>query len=396
MDFTLSDDQQAIADLAGRIFADQATVDRVKEVEGGTERFDRTLWSKLAQANLLGIALPEEAGGSGYGLVELCLVLEQQGRRVAPVPLLPTLVMGALAVAEFGTPAQRTRWLPGVVAGEVVLSAALAEVGAGGTLGLDVTATPREGAWRLNGEATSVPAAHLAARVLVPARLPDGGTAVFLVDPAGPGVTRELAATTDRSIHAHLSLSDAPTRPDDVLGGADEGGRVVEWILDRALIGLCAIQVGVAEEALRMAADYTSGRQQFGRPLATFQGVALKAADAYIDTEAMRATMWQAAWRLSEGLEAGDSVAVAKWWAADGGHRVVHTTQHLHGGLGADVDYPIHRYFLWGKQIEVTLGGASQQLARLGREIAATRLPAGPGGGPVGPARRPVGAEVEG
>ena len=370
MDFTLSEDQQAISDLAARIFADQATPERVKEVEGGTDRIDRALWSKLADANLLGIALPEDVGGSGYGIVELCLLLEQQGRRVAPVPLLPTVAMGALPIAELGTPEQRARWLPGVVEGETVLTAALTEVGSG-TLAPGVTAARDGAGWRLDGTAVSVPAAHLAARVLVPAALPDGGKGVFLVDPAGAGVARRAARTTDRGIAAHLTFSGTPVPPEDVLGSTDGDRDAVGWILDRAVVSRCASQVGVAEEALRMAAEYTSGRHQFGRPLATFQGAALKAADAYIDTEAMRATMWQAAWRLSQGMDASDAVAVAKWWAADAGHRVVHTTQHLHGGLGADVDYPIHRYFLWGKQIEVMLGGASQQLARLGRDIAA-------------------------
>jgi acyl-CoA dehydrogenase len=370
MDFNLSEEQQAIAELAARIFADQATPERVKEVEGGTERIDHALWSKLAEANLLGIALPEDVGGSGYGIVELCLVLEQQGRRVAPVPLLPTLAMAALPIAELGTAEQRARWLPGVVDGDTILTAALAELGSG-TLGPGVTATPDGTAWRLHGAAKSVPAAHLAARVLVPARLPGGGLGVFLVDPAAAGVARQTTQTTDRGVAAHLTFTGAPVLAEDVLGRPDGGDDAVGWILDRATVGLCALQVGVAEEALRIAAEYTSGRHQFGRPLATFQGAALKAADAYIDTEAMRATLWQAAWQLSEGIDATDAVAVAKWWAADAGHRVVHTTQHLHGGLGADVDYPIHRYFLWGKQIEVTLGGASQQLARLGREIAA-------------------------
>jgi alkylation response protein AidB-like acyl-CoA dehydrogenase len=278
-----------------------------------------------------------------------------------------------MAIAELGTTEQRTRWLPGVVAGDVVLSPALAEVGSG-TLASGVRATPDAAGsttWRLDGTAVSVPAAHLAARVVVPARLPGGNLGVFLVDPVGPGVSRELARTTDREIVGHLGFAGAPVEAQDMVGSVDGSDRAVDWILERAMVGLCALQVGVAEQALRMAADYTSGRHQFGRPLSTFQGAALRAADAYIDTEAMRVTMLQAAWRLSEGLDATDAVAVAKWWAADGGHRVVHATQHLHGGLGADVDYPIHRYFLWGKQIEVTLGGASQQLARLGREIAA-------------------------
>src|SRR5262249_18725061 len=154
------------------------------------------------------------------------------------------------------------------------------------------------------------------------------------------------------------------------LGSSDQAA---PWLIDRAVVGLCALQVGVAEAALALAASYTSTRHQFGKPLSTFQGVAHKAADAFIDIAAMRATLWQAAWRLSEGPDAARDVLVAKWWPAEGGQHVVHLTQHLHGGIGADIDYPVHRYFLWGKQIETTLGGSSQQLARLGRELAEAR-----------------------
>jgi acyl-CoA dehydrogenase len=365
MDFTFSEEQDAVRDLATQVFEGHATPERVREVERSEQRVDRELWRALADAGLLAIAVPEEHGGSGLGLAELCLLLEQQGRRVAPVPLWPTLVLGTLAIAEFGSPEQQQAWLPGVATGEVVLTAALAEYGANDPLRPRVTATPDGETWRIDGEKPSVPAAHVADRVLVPASTGDGELGVFLVDPSGPGVERTVAATTDRSKVAHLAFSSAPA---EQLGA--DGRRVTAWLLDRALVGLCATQVGVAEGALRMAADYTSERQQFGRPLSTFQGVALKAADAYIDTEAMRVTLWQAAWRLTAGLDATREVMVAKWWASEGGQRVVHITQHLHGGMGADVDYPVHRYFLWGKQIEDTLGGASAQLARLGRALA--------------------------
>src|SRR5205085_11628416 len=149
------------------------------------------------------------------------------------------------------------------------------------------------------------------------------------------------------------------------------GAAVTQRIADLGRVGLAATQFGVAEEALRLAAEYTSGRLQFGKPLSTFQGVSLRAADAFIDVSAMDVTLWQAAWRLDEGLDASQEITIAKWWAAEGGERVVHATQHLHGGMGADVDYPVHRYFLWGKQIADTLSGASSQLARLGAELAA-------------------------
>ena len=362
MDFSLSEEQEAVRDLAAQVFDGQATVERVKQVEHGDERVDRDLWRALADAGLLALAVPAEHGGSGLGLIELCLVLEQQGRHVAPVPLWPTLVLGALPLAEFGTPEQQAQWLPGVANGDVVLTAALAEPGANDPFHPSVSATQDGDGWRLDGVKPSVPAAHVADGVLVPATV-DGSVGVFLVDPAGPGVERTVAETTDRTKSAHLTLTGAP-------GERLGDDRVLPWLVDRALVGLCALQVGVAEGALRMAADYTSQRHQFGRPLSTFQGVALKAADAYIDTEAMRVTLWQAAWRLTAGVDASREVMVAKWWAAEGGQRVVHITQHLHGGMGADIDYPIHRYFLWGKQIEVTLGGATAQLARLGRALA--------------------------
>jgi 3-oxocholest-4-en-26-oyl-CoA dehydrogenase beta subunit len=365
VDFTFSEEQEAVRDLAAQIFDGHATAERVKEIERSEERVDQELWRALADAGLLAIAVPEEHGGSGLGLIELCLLLGQQGRRVAPVPLWPTLVLGALPIAELGTSEQQRAWLPGVVRGDVLLTAALSEAGANDPLRPRTTATRDGAGWRLDGSKPSVPGGHIADRVLVPASTGDRELGVFLVDPAGPGVERTVAVTTDRSKVAHLTFAGAPA---EQLG--EDGRRATAWMLDRALVGLCAMQVGVAEGALRMAAEYTSERQQFGRPLSTFQGVALKAADAYIDTEAMRVTLWQAAWRLTAGLDASQEVMVAKWWAAEGGQRVVHITQHLHGGMGADIDYPVHRYFLWGKQIEDTLGGASAQLARLGRALA--------------------------
>ncbi|MBA2607321.1 MAG: acyl-CoA/acyl-ACP dehydrogenase [Actinobacteria bacterium] len=364
MDFDFSDEQVAVRDLAAQIFTGHATVDRIKQIEAGNERIDRDLWAALATANLLGIALPEEDGGSGLGLMSLCLVLQEQGRRLAPVPLLPTIALGALPIAEFGTVEQRSTWLPRVISGEAILTAALDEADS-----ID-PAAPRviaSAGGRLSGSKVVVPAGHIADRVLVPASTPDGVT-VFVVDPSADGVTIDVVDTTDHQRAAHITFVNAPTEA--TLGRAGDGAAVVRWILDRGLVGLAAIQLGVADEAIRLAAEYTSGRLQFGKPLSTFQGVSLRAADAYIDASAMNVTLWQAAWRIDEGLDASREVAIAKWWAADGGERVVHATQHLHGGMGADVDYPVHRYFLWGKQIADSLGGASKQLARIGADIA--------------------------
>ena len=195
-----------------------------------------------------------------------------------------------------------------------------------------------------------------------------------LVDPQAAGVSLERTVTTNREIHPHLVLAGVTVAPADVLVGPDLGRSALDFVLVAATIGLCALQTGVCEAALTRTAAYLNTRQQFGRPLSTFQGTMLKAADAAIDIEAMRVTWQNAAWRFDTGRDAADAARVAKWQASERGQRTVHTTQHLHGGMGADISYPIHRYFLWGKQIELMLGGPSVQLARLGAEIAEQAL----------------------
>lgn len=372
MDFSFSEEQEAVAEAAKAIFDGRATVERVREVEATDDRIDHELWTELAKANLLGIAVPEAHGGSGLGIVELALVLQAQGRTVAPVPLWATTCLGALPLARFGTDEQQAAWLPGVVSGDVVLTAALEQLGAAAPTTVEgVAATPDGDGWTLTGRRLAIPAGHVATRILVPATTPDGGVVVALVDPEGPGVTREVAKTTDRSVRAHLTLDAAPVAAGDVLGDASTGAEVVRFTVQHGQVGLAAQQLGLGEAALEQTAEYVSSRQQFGRPLSTNQGVAMRAGDAYIELAAMRTTLWQAAWRLSEGRPADQEVLVAKWWAAEGGHKVVHTTQHLHGGMGADIDYPIHRYFLWAMENGATLGSGSRQLVALGQAIAA-------------------------
>jgi hypothetical protein len=367
MDFAFTQEQEALRELARSILEDHVTHDRLKALEADGQWLDRGTWNELAKASLLGVALPEKHGGSGLGLVELCLVLEQIGRTVAPVPVLASLALGALPVEKFGSAAQQRRLLPGVVSGEVILTAALTESGNDDPTN-PITVARRDGAmWRLDGEKTCVPAADVATGVLVPART-DGGVGLFLVDPQSSGVTVARQILTNREPHAQLTLNGVAAEP---IGDPATSGEVVRWLWERALAAYCAVQVGVCDRALRMTAEYTIGRHQFDKPIASFQAVHQRAADAYIDLEAMRLSTWEAVYRLSEGLPATDAVVIAKFWAAEGGQHVAVASQHLHGGIGVDVDYPLHRYFMWAKHIELMLGGAAPQLARLGKVLAA-------------------------
>jgi alkylation response protein AidB-like acyl-CoA dehydrogenase len=370
VDFAYSEEQSALRELARKILEEQATPERIREIERGDERLDLALWRELAKANLLGAALPERFGGSGYGFFELCLLLEEVGRVVAPIPAWPTLVLGALPLAEFGTEEQRRRWLPGVAGGEILLSAALCEPENDDALRPATRVVADAGGHRLTGTKHCVPGAHAAARVLVPARTQAGALQLFLVDPRGPGVALETQPATSRELQARLTLDGARVPEAERLGSLDDASAALEWTLARATTALCAIQLGVADRVLRMTARYTSERQQFERPIGSFQAVHQRAADAFIDVEAMRLVLWQAAFRLARGEPAAAEVAVAKFWAAEAGHRVTYAAQHLHGGIGVDVDYPVHRYYLWARQIELTLGSASPQLETLGRLLA--------------------------
>lgn len=374
MDFALTEEQTAIRDLAAQILGEQLPPEVLRELEqDDPDWFARDVWAELAKADLLGLCLPEAHGGGGYGLFELALILEQVGRAVAPLPVYATLALGALPVAQFGTEAQQADLLPQVIDGSLILTAALSEGAAGLPPAQPTTTATADGdGWRISGTKALVPAAHLAGRVLVPAATGDGTSTVFLVDPAAAGVAHQRNTSANGEPLTTLTFTDVAVGAADVLGEVDGGAAVVDWIVDRAVASLCAIQAGVCETALRLTAAYTSERKQFDTPIATFQAVAHRSADAYIDTEAVRLTAYQAAWRLSAGMPADEELAIAKFWAAEGAQRVVHAAQHLHGGIGVDLDYPVHRAFRWAKHNELSLGGGTTHLRRLGALIAAS------------------------
>ncbi len=372
MDFSFSEEQEAVRELAGRIFTDLATHERLRAIESEPDGdyFDGKLWSELAGAGLLGIALPEEVGGAGLGFVETGLIVEAAGRTSAYVPVVETLAAAAPAIARFGTESQRRRWLPGVIGGDTVVTTALAELGGVPTVPSVLAERDGDG-WTLSGTKACVPSGLIADAVLVPARVEPDAVAVFLVETPAAGVDRRRQVTNTGQPEAALTLNGTSVGPEALLGSVEDGRAIIEWLVQRTTAALALAQAGAAAAALALTAEYTKTREQFGKPIATFQAVGQRAADAYVDTEAIGLTAWQAAWRIAEGLPADKEVAVAKFWAADGGQRVVHAAVHLHGGVGVDRDYPLHRFFLMTKHIELTLGGATEHLLQLGATLAA-------------------------
>jgi acyl-CoA dehydrogenase len=359
MDFSLSEAQTELAGLSRKVLAERDTPERQ--------------WADLASAGVLAAGLPEALGGAGLGLLEQCSVLAEIGRAASPAPYLSSLVLGAGALASFGTAEQWRRWGAGAGDGSVVLTAALSEEDGADPSSPSARAERVGARWRLSGVKTVVPSAARAGLMLVPASTADGA-AVFLVEPADDGVSVQPQSLTDGADAGRVVLDGVGLADDRVLGGPGRGAEITDWLVSRATVGVCAMQAGVLERALELTAGYARSREQFGRPIGSFQAVAQRLADAYIDVEAVRLTMWQAAWLLAAGQpgdpEVDAAVASAKFWAADAGHRVAHTAVHVHGGMGIDTSYPVHRYFVAAKRAEFTLGGATAQLLRLGDILA--------------------------
>lgn len=369
MDFTLTEAQNDLAGLTRGIVTELVTNDRLRELDAAQDRTDLALWSALATSGVLSAALPESVGGDGFGVLEQCSILVELGRAVAPVPYLTSIVSSAGAIAEFGNDAQRTDWAAPAARGEKFLTAALSEEWNDNPAAPYTRAKRTADGWELTGTKIVVDSAPIADLFLVPANT-DDGVVVFLVLPGDRGVRVTRQSIVDFGSAGQIDFDSVQLSDDRVLGSVAQGSDIADWIVERTRLGSSAYQYGVLDQALKLTAEYARERVQFGRPIGSFQAVAQRLADGYIDVKGVRLTLWAAAWQLSEGLPSSEAVQTAKFWAADAGHRVAHTAVHVHGGVGLDEDHPVHRYFLAAKRHEFLLGNTTDLLRALGKELA--------------------------
>lgn len=344
MDFSLTPDQEELRALTRRILSDVCTPAHLKEVSDTDNGTDLALWSTLADAGLVGIALPESVGGGGMGLIESAIVLEELGRAAAPVPGFAVMGLAAPSLAQFPD------LLKGVASGEVIVTAAIHEP-VGDAFSPSTTVTNG----KLTGTKVCVPHGTMATRFVVTAT--DG---VYAVEANDPGVKITRQDTTTGVPDALVEFNQASAM---CLGNTT----ALQDLLQRGIAAATVMTSGACQAALLLMGEYTKSRRQFDKVIASFQAVSQRAGDAYIDTEGVRLTAWQAVWRMSEGLPAEAALLSAKFWAAEGGWRIMHGAHHVHGGVGVDRDYPLHRYFLLHKQLELQLGSTHPSLARLGQ-----------------------------
>ena len=361
MDFTRTEAAQDLSGLVGTIVDSVCTPDHQRTLDGLDQRFDRPLWRKLIDADILSAAAPESVGGGGYGVLEQTAILTALGRQLAAVPYLESVVLAAEALARFGSDGLRQNWaVPAVTADKVLTVALDGEFGQG-----PVQAASSGDGFRLTGTRTQVPFGPVADAFLVPAET-DSGTGVFLV--AADEVTVTPLHPPGQISSAEIELAGVQVDAGRMVGDAD----TLAWLTTHRALGLTAYQLGVLQRALELTAEYARTREQFDRPIGSFQAVSQRLADGYIDLQGLRLTCQQASWRVSEDLPADVEVATAAFWAAEAGHRIAHTAVHVHGGVGIDTDHPVHRYFIAAKQNEFALGGATGALRAIGRDLADT------------------------
>ncbi|TDD90497.1 acyl-CoA dehydrogenase family protein [Actinomadura rubrisoli] len=365
MDFNLDETQRELKGLAAGLLAREAARERLEAFEGGGAAYDGATWKALARSGLLGAVLPEEAGGAGLGPVELAVILREAGAHVAPVPLHASLALAAVPIGRHGTAGQRALLGP-LTEGETVLTGAYREVGPAGEIA--ATARPDGDGHILDGVKTFVPYAREASAILVPARVEGAGTGVFLVEPGAVAITPQPSATTEPL--SRIALDGVRVGPDALLGGAADGA-AWDTLRRSAVAGAVALSSGVIEGALELTTEYVKTREQFGRALAQFQAVTMQIGDVYIAKRALDVAVWAGVWRLAEGADDVDEVlTIAAYNACGPVVEALYTCQHLHGGIGLDVTYPLHRYFAWAKHCGHLLGGAEDRLDALGALVA--------------------------
>jgi alkylation response protein AidB-like acyl-CoA dehydrogenase len=374
MDFSLTEEQEMLRTMARDFLATECPKDMVKEMVKDEKGYPPELWKKMADLGWMGLIIPEEYGGTGYGFLDLTVLLEETGRGCLCGPLFSTIV-GSIALMEAANDDQKKELLPQVANGEVIVTLALTEPSARYEPdAVSVKAAPSGDEYVIEGTKLFISDAHVANHMIVVARTteasdPAEGITLFLVDAKSPGisVTSLVTIVGDKQCEVIFDKVKVPAK--NILGEKDKGWPIIESVLQKATVGLCAQMVGGAQQVLEMSVDYAKERVQFGRPIGSFQAIQHHCANMAVDVEGCRFITYQAAWKLNEGLPAVKEVAMAKAWCSDAFRRVASLGHQIHGGIGFIEDHDMPLYFKRAKAWELLLGDARDHQEVVAQEI---------------------------
>jgi alkylation response protein AidB-like acyl-CoA dehydrogenase len=356
MDFELSEDQRAIAQMADGLFVDHCHDDYMRQWDTSGEPMMAPLWKLCVETGLQALAIPEEHGGSGLGMTELMLVLQAQGKALAQVPLWRHQ-LAAATLARYDA-SDSSGWIAKAASGEALLS--LSINGLSSALGIELQARSCADGWSIHGRVAALSLGDQAGAALVLVQV-EGQPRLLLLDLSASEVQRVSAVLTHGEAAADLHIQGLVVNDEALLPA-----EAVAWLELRSVAALAALQLGVSEGQISRTVAYVSERRQFERSIGSFQAVQMSMADTHIAVEALRTMLWQLAYRIDAGLPAPSEALATAWMACEAGHRIGHIAQHVHGGIGVDLTYPIHRFLYWSRGLSLALGGSAASLERLG------------------------------
>jgi len=366
MDFGFSEEQEMLRSSARDFLAKEAPMTYVRKMMEDEVGFTGDLWRKMADLGWMGLILPEQYGGSGLDFVDLIVVLEEMGRVVLPGPFFSTVVLGCVALLEGGSDALKQALLPKLASGDLkVTLAQLEPSGRWDADGIQLAAKADGGGFVLTGTKLFVPDAHVADEMVVAARTPGSkgrdGISLFLVDARAAGITTTQLKTMDQTRKlAEVVLKDVRVPADRVLGKVGGGWALLDRIVDRGKVGLCAEMCGGAQRVLEMSVDYAKVREQFGKPIGSFQAIQHKCANMLVEVESSKSVTYYAAWAVANDVaEAPLAAAMAKAYCSDAYRHVSGEGIQIHGGIGFTWEHDMHIYFKRAKSSEVTFGDAT-------------------------------------
>ncbi|MCY3888193.1 MAG: acyl-CoA/acyl-ACP dehydrogenase [Chloroflexi bacterium] len=373
MDLGLSEEQEMLRNFARDFLEKECPESLVREMEEDERGYTATLWQGMARQGWQGLIIPAEYGGAGMPFLDLCVLLEEFGRALVPGPFLSTAVLGAVPVMDAGSDAQKREILPRVASGELVMTLALTEPsGRFAADAVTMRASKEDDAYVLNGTKLFVPDAHVADTLVVAARTGgegERGISLFLVDGAAPGLSATVLKTIAADKQCEVRFEDVRVPAAALLGAEGAGWEALLGVRRKATVAYCAYLVGLAQRDFEISVDYAKEREQFGRPIGSFQAIQHKAADMVTDVDASRFIMYRAAWAVSEDEPDQDlQVSMAKAWCSDASQRVVAHGQQIHGGIGFTKEYKIQLFFRRQKMAELMWGDGDyhrEQVAQL-------------------------------
>jgi len=366
MDFGFSEEQEMLRKSARDFLAKECAMTYVRQMMEDERGFRDEQWQQMAGLGWMGLILPEEHGGAGLDFVDLIVVLEEMGRVVLPGPFFSTVVLGGVALLEGGSAVQKKELLPKLAAGKLRVTLAQLEPSARWDAeGIALEARPAGGGYKLSGTKLFVPDAHTADLLIVAGRAPGSTGAedvsLFLVDAKAPGVTTTLLKTMDQTRKlCEVALRDVSVPAERVLGPAGQGWKLLERVTDRGKVGLCAEMCGGAQKVLEMSVDYAKVREQFGRPIGSFQAIQHKCANMLVEVESSKSATYYAAWAVANDVPEGPlAAAMAKAYCSDAYRHTSGEGIQIHGGIGFTWEHDMHIYFKRAKSSEVTFGDAT-------------------------------------